>query len=57
MIQTIILIILFLGAIAYLARLIYQHFSNDTSCPKGCGSCSAVDVEKIKKDLLARQPS
>ena len=51
MIQSIIIILLFLAAVGYLIRLVYLHFSGDKSCPKGCGACSAVDIDKIKKQL------
>ncbi|MEQ9440203.1 MAG: FeoB-associated Cys-rich membrane protein [Cyclobacteriaceae bacterium] len=51
MIQTIIIILLFVAALAYLARLIYTHFNTKESCAKGCGSCSAVDIEKIKRQM------
>nr|WKN36511.1 FeoB-associated Cys-rich membrane protein [Tunicatimonas sp. TK19036] len=51
MIQTIIITLLFVAALAYLGRSVYTHFTTKEGCAKGCGSCSAVDIEKIKKQI------
>ena len=50
MIQSIIVAIIFIGAVAYVARLIYKSFESK-SCATGCGKCGAVDFNKIEKQL------
>lgn len=45
--QHLLIIVLFILAVSYLARLIYQHFQPY----QGCGSCSAVDLEKAKSQI------
>lgn len=51
MIQQIIILLLFLGAIGYLVNLIRKNFSlKNGSCPKGCG-CSQIDMKKIEQEL------
>ncbi|MEM8966832.1 MAG: FeoB-associated Cys-rich membrane protein [Bacteroidota bacterium] len=49
--QHLLIIFLFILALGYLARLIYQHFQADKGCTKGCGSCSTIDLEKIQKQI------
>lgn len=42
MIQTILVILLFCAAVAYLGRMLYKSFSgSESGCAKGCGSCPA----------------
>ena len=56
MIQHILIFIIFLAAAAYMARMLYSTFSSKASgCPKGCGSCSAVDIKKIESEIKRRQ--
>jgi hypothetical protein len=50
MIQTILIGIIFTGALAYLIWTIRKQFVSKNSCAKGCG-CSAVDLEKIEKEI------
>jgi hypothetical protein len=50
--QTVLVILLFLVAVGYLSYLLYQQFrGSSTDCPKGCGSCSAIDLESIQKKI------
>ncbi|MFN8336665.1 MAG: hypothetical protein U0U09_16160 [Cyclobacteriaceae bacterium] len=53
MFQQVIILLLFLSALAYLGRMVYRMFQSK-SCATGCGKCSAVDFNKIEKDLNAR---
>lgn len=56
MIQHIIIFLIFLAAAFYVARMLYQMFSSSSSgCPKGCGSCSSIDMKKIEADIKRRQ--
>ncbi|MFY0627798.1 MAG: FeoB-associated Cys-rich membrane protein [Reichenbachiella sp.] len=43
MIQLVILILLFIGASAYIGRKIYRDLSAKEECSKGCASC---DISK-----------
>ena len=54
-IQEIIVILIFVAALVYLARLVYRNFTTDAGCPKGCGSCSAVDFKKIAQEIRERE--
>lgn len=51
--QEIIVWIVFILALAYLANMLYQHFSpkSNSGCAKGCGSCSSSDIRKIEEQL------
>ena len=51
MLQQIILLLIFVTALVYLGRILYRHFTQKDSCPKGCGSCSTVDFEKIARQI------
>ncbi len=55
MLQEIIVLIIFAAALFYLGRLAYQSFSQDSSCPKGCGSCNAVDFKKIQEQIKEKE--
>jgi len=57
MIQEIILFSIFAVALFYLGRLVYRSFTTKESCPKGCGSCGAVDFNKIQQQIKAKQKS
>lgn len=54
MIQNLVIALLFLAAIAYLGRLVYQSFQAK-SCATGCGKCGALDVDKIAKEIRRRE--
>ncbi len=54
-IQEIIVILIFIAALVYLGRLVYHSFTTDAGCPKGCGSCSAVDFKKIEQQIRERE--
>lgn len=57
MIQEIIVWALFAAALAYLGMLLYSHFqpADNAACPKGCSSCSAIDIKKIEEQIMHRQ--
>jgi hypothetical protein len=50
MTQDIIVIVLFVVALAYVGRLIWRQFSakDATGCAKGCSGCNVIDVDKIE---------
>lgn len=50
MFQQVVIILLFSVALGYLGRMIYRSFQSN-SCVTGCGKCSAVDFDKIEKQL------
>ena len=54
-VQEIIVILIFIAALVYLGRLVYRSFTTDAGCPKGCGSCSAVDFKKIEQQIRERE--
>ncbi len=55
MIQTILIILIFIAALCYLIVVLRKQFdSKQSGCAKGCG-CSAVDLEKIEKQIKASQ--
>ncbi|GHA64945.1 FeoB-associated Cys-rich membrane protein [Pontibacter akesuensis] len=51
MIQQLIILLIFLVAVAYMGRMIYRSFAAKSGCAKGCGSCGSIDFSKIQKDL------
>ena len=51
MLQEILVILIFITALAYLGRLLYRNFTTDSGCPKGCGSCSTIDFKKIEQQI------
>lgn len=55
LVQQIILLFLFLGAIFYVALLIYKSLQAKSGCATGCGKCSAVDFAKIEQQLKERE--
>lgn len=57
MIQDILIFIIFLAAVAYMARMLYRNFmpNKDAGCARGCGGCSAIDISKIQKQLEKKQ--
>jgi len=52
MIETIIIIVLFVVALAYLVNKFYQQFKEDAPCG-GCASsgCSTIDFKKIEREI------
>lgn len=54
MVQNFIILIVFLGAIAYVGRMIYQGFQSRSGCSQGCGKCS-IDFSKISKEIESRK--
>jgi hypothetical protein len=58
MAQETIILLLFVAAAGFVARLVYQQFfarRAEKGCAKGCGSCSAIDVEKIKVEKIKKE--
>lgn len=51
MIQELIVIAVFIAAVVYVSRMVYKSFQAKSSCDSGCGKCSAVDFNKIEKQL------
>ena len=46
--ENLIIGIIFLGAVAYLGKQLMSHFNpKNVGCAKGCGSCGAIDFDKI----------
>ncbi|MDX5435949.1 MAG: hypothetical protein LPK03_02070 [Pontibacter sp.] len=55
MIQQLLILLLFLVAVAYMLRLLYQTFAAKNGCANSCGACSTIDFKKIQKDLEKQQ--
>lgn len=51
MIQAVVVIVVFIGALAYLGWIIYNQLQAKSACGSGCGKCSVVDFKKIEVDL------
>ncbi len=51
LVQQIILILIFLTAVAYLGSIIYKSFQAKSGCASGCGKCGAIDFAKIEKQI------
>ena len=51
--ENLIIVLIFISAIAYLGNLVYKNFNpkNKAGCAKGCGSCGAIDFDKIASEL------
>ena len=55
MVQQILVILIFLAAVGYLARMLYKSFqAKSTGCATGCGKCGAVDFEKIEAQIKSK---
>ncbi|RAW02792.1 FeoB-associated Cys-rich membrane protein [Pseudochryseolinea flava] len=54
MIQQILIGIIFIGAVYYVAQMIYQKFTAKSGCASGCGKCGALDVDAILKAEKAK---
>lgn len=48
MVENLLILLLFLGALAYLGNLARRAFSRKSAagCPKGCGTCAAAEATK-----------
>ncbi|ARS37004.1 FeoB-associated Cys-rich membrane protein [Pontibacter actiniarum] len=56
MIQQLLILLIFLVAVAYMGRMLYRSFAAKSGCAKGCGgACSTIDFKKIQKDLEKQQ--
>ena len=55
--ENIIIVLIFLSAIFYLGNIVRKNFSlkNKAGCSKGCGSCGAIDFDKIEAQMLAQK--
>lgn len=55
--ENIIIALIFLSAIFYLGNMVRKNFSlkNKAGCSKGCGSCGAIDFNKIEAQILAQK--
>ena len=44
---------MFLSALIYLGNIVYKNFNpkNKAWCAKGCGSCGAIDFDKIATQM------
>lgn len=51
--ENIIIALIFLSAIFYLGNIVRKNFSlkNKAGCSKGCGSCGAIDFDKIEASI------
>jgi len=54
MIQTVIVILLFAGALVYLGWIVTKQLQAKSSCASGCGKCSVFDINKIEKQMQAK---
>jgi hypothetical protein len=52
--QEIVVLLIFLAAIAYLGNAVYQQFWAKSGCATGCGKCSAIDFKKIEAELKSK---
>ena len=50
-VQPLLVTILFLAAVAYLGRLVYQSFKGKAHCASGCNACSSFDPDKVLKKV------
>lgn len=55
--ENILITLIFLFAIFYLGNIVRKNFSlkNKAGCSKGCGSCGAIDFDKIEAQLSSQQ--
>jgi len=51
MLQQVLIVLIFLGAIAYLGLIVYRTFQAKSGCASGCGKCGAVDFAKIEQQI------
>ncbi|MDX5346789.1 MAG: FeoB-associated Cys-rich membrane protein [Hymenobacteraceae bacterium] len=57
MLQHLLIVLIFIAAAAYLLRMVYLSFrpNKNAGCARGCGSCSAIDLSKISKEIERAQ--
>ena len=55
--ENIIIVSIFLSAIVYLGNIVYKNFNpkNKAGCAKGCGSCGAIDFDKIALQMESQK--
>lgn len=53
MIQWLFVALIFLGASAYLIKIVIAQFQAKSSCASGCGKCG-VDFKKIENELTKK---
>lgn len=51
--QQILVLLIFIGAVAYLGKIIYNHFTTQSNCSSGCGKCNSIDIKKIEEQFKA----
>ena len=51
--------LIFLLALIYLGNIVYKNFNpkNKAGCAKGCGSCGAIDFDKIATQMESQMES
>jgi hypothetical protein len=51
-VQEVVLVLLFLAALFYVGRMIYENLQSKKSCSSGCGKCgvdfSDIEIKKVK---------
>jgi hypothetical protein len=55
LLQEILLVVVFVAALAYLGQMVYRSFRAKTGCASGCGKCGVVDFAKIEKQLKEKK--
>ncbi len=57
MIESIIILLIFSLAVFYIGKTMILPFfaKSNAGCAKGCGSCGAVDFDKIVADQIAKK--
>ncbi len=53
MAQQIIVILVFLAAVAYLVWIVVRQFRAKSGCASGCGKCGALDLKEIESRIHA----
>ena len=55
--ENLIIVSIFVSALIYLGNLVYQNFNpkNKAGCAKGCGSCGAIDFDKIALEMESKR--
>lgn len=55
--ENVIIAIIFLAAVAYLGNIVIKNFSikKNAGCSKGCGSCGAIDFDKIAAEMEVKR--
>ncbi|MBK5279342.1 MAG: FeoB-associated Cys-rich membrane protein [Bacteroidia bacterium] len=56
-IQQIIVGTIFLAAVAFISRLLYNSFQAKNACSSGCGKCGAIDFKKIEEKMRQKSMS